>query len=368
MRIKLYILVVVFTISALLYGCSQTADIFNESKNDIERMDESDDSKVGKMVKFEELGLEYIEPKAWAEKRNVSILCVAGGEYGSAYILADIPYEFVPANFIEELMKQAEQATTEDAQFKLYEKYKSKSKEIFEIVVLDKDKEETGPQDEIKRKTEIFDRYDHSEKVGEKDGLECYLLYNETYDKSGLIEEEIRELEEALMGIEILKKNIKIFTPYEPEDKLEAYESIQFEAKTIDGRKIDSSIFNNSKLTMVNIWATYCGPCIDEMPDLQELYDEVMDDDINVIGIIADTPDPDTESVARKIIDNNGVMYENIIPDERLINGLLKDITGVPTTIFVDDQGNIVGEHIVGSRSKEDYKTLIEETLGRSNQ
>src|SRR5699024_5930416 len=45
----------------------------------------------------------------------------------------------------------------------------------------------------------------------------------------------------------------------------------EFEAETIDGESVTQDIFGQSKLTMVNIWGTFCGPCIQEMPELGEI-------------------------------------------------------------------------------------------------
>ena len=50
----------------------------------------------------------------------------------------------------------------------------------------------------------------------------------------------------------------------------EAY-VLTFEASTIEGAPLTSECFADSKLTMINVWATYCNPCISEMPDLGEI-------------------------------------------------------------------------------------------------
>ena len=41
-----------------------------------------------------------------------------------------------------------------------------------------------------------------------------------------------------------------------------------FESKTLDGEDVSQDIFSKADLTMVNIWGTFCGPCIKEMPEL----------------------------------------------------------------------------------------------------
>ncbi|MCB8818047.1 TlpA family protein disulfide reductase [Desulfosporosinus sp. SRJS8] len=98
---------------------------------------------------------------------------------------------------------------------------------------------------------------------------------------------------------------------------------------------------------MINIWATYCEPCIEEMPDLQELHEEFKSEGVNLIGIVSDTPDEDNEALAKAIISKTGVQYTNIIPDETVINNVLSNISSVPTTLFVDSAGNIIRDLVV---------------------
>jgi len=142
---------------------------------------------------------------------------------------------------------------------------------------------------------------------------------------------------------------------------------IEFNSKTLEGKEIDSSILKESNITMINIWATFCEPCIKEMPDIQQLYEEVKEDKVNIIGIISDTPHSENEELAKQIISAKDVKYINIIPDDNIINNLFEDISAVPTTIFVDSEGNIVGDFIVGTRSKEEYKKEIEDRLKSMN-
>jgi len=138
-----------------------------------------------------------------------------------------------------------------------------------------------------------------------------------------------------------------------------------FQAKDINGEVVDNEIFKDSKLTMVNIWGTFCPPCVYEMPELQRLSEEMKDQGVAVVGIIGDTPDADNEEAARAIIAEKGVEFINIIPDDAIIGGLLMYIEAYPTSIFVDGKGNIVGAPVVGAHAAEDYKEIIEGMLSQ---
>lgn len=141
-----------------------------------------------------------------------------------------------------------------------------------------------------------------------------------------------------------------------------------FQAKDINGSDVDNTIFEGKKLTMVNIWGTFCPPCVYEMPELQKLSEEMKDQGVAVVGIIGDTPDAENEEAARAIIAEKGVKFTNIVPDEAIINGLLISIQAFPTSVFVDGEGNIVGAPVVGAHSMEEYKEIIQGMLSQKSE
>lgn len=139
--------------------------------------------------------------------------------------------------------------------------------------------------------------------------------------------------------------------------------TIEFETTNLDEAKVDSSIFKEYDLTMINIWGTYCGPCKEEMPMLQEIYEEMKEKNVNLIGIVSDADSKENIKIAKDILKASEAKFENIVPDKKLIDNLFKDIQGVPTTIFVDSKGNVIGSEILGAVSKENYIKEIESRL-----
>ena len=61
-----------------------------------------------------------------------------------------------------------------------------------------------------------------------------------------------------------------------------------FNTTDIDSNQVDESVFKGKKLTMINIWATYCGPCINEMPALGKISREYAGEGFQIIGIPVD--------------------------------------------------------------------------------
>ena len=143
-----------------------------------------------------------------------------------------------------------------------------------------------------------------------------------------------------------------------------------FEAVDLEGNTVDQSIFSGYKLTMVNIWGTFCGPCINEMPELGVLNRNYAEKGFQIVGIVVDASDGDSVyqdvvDTAWDIIETTGADYLHILPSADLIDGFLAQVMYVPTTIFVDEYGNQVGEQYVGSKDYEGWvsvaDTLLEE-------
>ena len=139
------------------------------------------------------------------------------------------------------------------------------------------------------------------------------------------------------------------------------YAGIEFESSDVFGARVDQEIFRDYDVTVVNIWATYCGPCINEMPELARWYDE-MPDNVNIIGIVSDVYDPSMTSAALDILDDTGVKYPNVILSESLYNAMLTEVYVVPTTFLVSRDGTVVAGPIEGAYV-DAYKQTVDDYL-----
>lgn len=125
----------------------------------------------------------------------------------------------------------------------------------------------------------------------------------------------------------------------------------KFTGKTIDGDSISEDIFKENDFTVVNFWATWCGPCVKELPALQKISEEYKDKKVALVGIVYDGQESGATDVAKKILSEKKVKYRNVIVDTKsdLIAYMGHNIVGVPTTLVVNKKGEIIGEQIVGS-------------------
>lgn len=210
------------------------------------------------------------------------------------------------------------------------------------------------------------------QKLGERGNYVYYLSTNEAGD--GMTQEgkdlfaTLPDLESGITTFDPRPVDEYYFGIITPEKK-SVTQVGEFETTTLDGQKIDQGIFQNAKLTMVNVWTTWCGACIEEMPDLEELSQELGNTDAQIIGIVYDASDgrgqvnDELLELAQKITERTGVSFPTIIPDGNLMDGLLQGILGFPTTWFVDADGNVIGEPVLGSNSKDEWMQLIQERL-----
>ena len=134
---------------------------------------------------------------------------------------------------------------------------------------------------------------------------------------------------------------------------------VAFETEDLDGNKIRSEdLFAENKITMINMWGTYCPPCIEEMPDLQAISEEYADRGAAVVGLVVDVPVGDDSMLedAETIISKTGVTFRNL----RAWEGFDEQFPapGTPTTFFFDSGGKMVAEPVVGGNVPQYLKTL----------
>ncbi len=143
----------------------------------------------------------------------------------------------------------------------------------------------------------------------------------------------------------------------------------EFTTQDINGTSYTQDLFADYDLTLVNIFATWCSPCVEEIPGLEQLRTDMADQGVNVVGFVLDGADfngnplPDGVEAAKILAQRTGATYPFLLPDGTALNGRLSGVDAVPETFFVDKNGNIVGKTYVGARSREDWNAIVETEL-----
>ena len=137
---------------------------------------------------------------------------------------------------------------------------------------------------------------------------------------------------------------------------------MRFTTTDIYGKAVNSEeLFAGHKYTMINCWCSWCGPCVGEMPELEEMSKRFEEKGCAIVGLLFDGDEEEGLADGRDIIADLGVTYTVLTPWDGVKQQL--NIQAVPTSFFVDENGQIVSEFIVGA-DLEGYEEQLAKLLG----
>jgi len=135
------------------------------------------------------------------------------------------------------------------------------------------------------------------------------------------------------------KSSLKSFTP---ETLRIGRPAPDFSFPGLDGKIVSLSDYRG-KVVLVNIWATWCAPCVNEVASMEKLYQEFKGDDFEILAVSVDAPG--LKAVA-PFMKAHKLSFPALIDSEGTIKNLYK-ATGVPESFIVNRQGILV-EKIIG--------------------
>lgn len=176
------------------------------------------------------------------------------------------------------------------------------------------------------------------------------------------VEESVTSVEEINMTLEESPEKEPVESSLEPAEETaeetaakgyEVYGTINMNTVALDGSNVTNDVLKGYKVTMVNIWAPWCGPCVGEMPELEELYQNYKNQGFQILGAVPDLKDPDMQWA----IDYTGITYP-VIAVDIAINKYATEY--VPTTFFLDEDGNVLSsESFIGAMSYKNWEDIV---------
>lgn len=306
-----------------------------------------------KVVMCKTSGFGFLKSSKWDEISNQDGID-GYSEDPEAYYMMYMPEEQAKK------MKSIDKATMSKEEISAIKKEAYASEfYAFAIYRINEDDEETAKDGE-----ELVKDFKNNEKIGEVGKDTFYFAYNDTVPEEGFSDSDKEDIKKMIDTIEEVKKSIMIFPPTDPMDDFKASME-EFTTTDLDGNEVNADIFKDYDVTMVNVWATWCKYCIQEMPDLEKVY-ENLPDKTNIISICEDG---DTEAeAAKEILDKAGAKFKALKSCDEISDNVLEYVKGYPTTFFVDKNGKVIGKLQIGTPTDGGdnaaaYKQLLEEVL-----
>jgi thiol-disulfide isomerase/thioredoxin len=127
--------------------------------------------------------------------------------------------------------------------------------------------------------------------------------------------------------------------------------------KDLDGHDVSSDQFKG-KVVVVDFWATWCAPCIGEIPGYIELQKKYGPEGFVIVGISMDQTGP---AHVKKFAEAKGMNYTLLMGDESVVEAF-GGLEGIPTTFLINRQGRIV-HHKIGAMPHDEYEKLVKQAL-----
>ena len=147
----------------------------------------------------------------------------------------------------------------------------------------------------------------------------------------------------ALVLTSVLQ-NDSALAPVKPSSTPENIPAPDFTFPDLNGRNISLSDYKG-KVVLLNIWATWCPPCVYEMPSMEKLYKEFKGENFEILAVSIDTGGKD---IVAPFMKKYKLTFPALLDPKGTIKTLY-GVTGVPESYIIDKQGIIIGK-IIGAR------------------
>lgn len=113
----------------------------------------------------------------------------------------------------------------------------------------------------------------------------------------------------------------------------------------LDGKMVSLADFKG-KVVLLNIWATWCAPCVEEMPSMEKLHQEMKGEEFAILAVSIDVSGV---SAVIPFMKKYNLSFTALLDPKGTINNLY-GTTGVPESFIIDQQG-IIAEKVIGARN-----------------
>ncbi len=301
-------------------------------------------------IRLAECGLAYTIPEEWVTMEGANLIPASYVDL-EGEIYAKIQYNFVPSENM---------AASDDPDSDI--PVEELMTPVFTLLAAREDNlESEAVQDELAL-------WRSQKELPAQEGFRYYYLTDYASGISHFSKDAQKIYNSLAEKLPALEESIETFPPDEAAAQAAAEENgqyLNFISTSLEGENVTSAIFYDYDLTVVNFWASYCYPDINELDTLETFYQELRKKhpNVNFVQVIIDTPNEEAENVAAKAYEEAGVTFGSILPDQNLANWIINNLNGLPTTIFVDKTGKTFSLKIEGMQDAAYYMETTETML-----
>lgn len=301
-------------------------------------------------IRLDACGLAYTIPQSWTAEENVNLIPTSYAQPEDS-VYAVVRYDYAPDENMDALNDMSSTVPVEELMAPLVE---------FLVV---RDGQETADSAVAE-----FNKFNTKKELPKQEGFRFYYL-TDPVNGIDFLSKEAQEVYNSLTEyLPALYDSVETFQPDEAsvaEQASKQGELFGFISTDLEGNAIDSSIFGNYDLTAVNFFASYSYPDINELKELESYYQTLQAEypNVNFMQVIIDTPGNDAESKMLAAYEENGVTFTGVMPDKAMASWIVKNLKGLPTTIFIDKNGRVQETRIEGKQTADKYLETTKEVL-----
>ena len=129
-------------------------------------------------------------------------------------------------------------------------------------------------------------------------------------------------------------------------------EAVDFTLTDLDGRTVNLRALRG-QVVLLNFWATWCGPCVRELPSIERLHRAFKGRGLVTLGLNAEAP-----AVAREFIKRSGYTFATLVDEQRAMTRAYQ-VSAIPQTLIIDKDGKVAA-HFIGMRSENDLRAALQ--------
>lgn len=317
------------------------------------------DPAAAKAWKYESVGITLYVPEEYTETKGIVEAVSYDSIFGPGTYYLELDYVGVDSDWYAEAI--ADDATAEEAA----NRYAESAAPVFILFGIDGNRDADGLAAAYREATGDAAISASNLTEVKKHGDITYFLYEDDFSEyaPALEPEYAAEFDRIAALTGAVLDSAEFYQPVGLYDSVIG-QKLSFTTTDLDGNTVTSEeLFEKYDVVMVNVWATWCHWCIEELPELEQINNRLAERNCAIVGLLGDGTDEETVALGKSQLAEAGCTYLNLVPFDGWTD--LFPMDGWPTSFFFDSTGKMVSSPIVGAATNQ-YESKIDSILDGS--